>query len=99
MDKLTNIMKENKRLKPLINDIQTYLIVKKSWMKIVGAFMAKQISVSYVRRNTLYCESKNPCWIHDIALYQEQILQKIETLLNEKKIKKLKVLKKHKRRT
>ncbi len=66
-------------------------VLSKQWGAIFGV-LAKELSLGYIKGDTLVIYTQNAAWIHEISYYQEAFLAKISEALKAVVIKRIKVM-------
>ena len=93
MNNLENVFNDSRKDKGLIGDLRLSLYMRKKWEKVVGAFLAKEISFEYIKEGQCVVSITNPCWFSEINVYRQTILKNINASFSaKKKVRSLKVM-------
>ena len=92
MKTLDESFEKNKENRGLFKSLKESYMIKKNWKTIVGEQLEKQLVFLYLKQDECVVSAVNPCWIKEIAFYEKEIIQKLNTTLKRSpKIKRVKM--------
>ena len=73
----------------LIKQLQFSHMISKKWKTLVGSVLSKSLFFSYVKKDQCVIRINNPCWYTEIHVYEDKILENLNSVAKERKIRKL----------
>ena len=73
----------------LIKQLQFSHMIAKQWRTLVGSVLSKSLFFCYVKHDQCVIRINNPCWYTEIHIYEEKILEKLNSVAKGRKIRKL----------
>ncbi len=91
MDSLLNLLRQNKTVNRLMNEMEFERLVKKHWSDIFGN-MSDQIELVAIHDGLMIVSTENPIWLTELRHHEPVILANAAKIKGiGKKIKKIKI--------
>ncbi|SVB21343.1 uncharacterized protein METZ01_LOCUS174197 [marine metagenome] len=62
------------------------------WPKVVGKEISKVTEATYLKKGVMFIKTENPSWRNELMFQKEDIMKKINNLLNKNIIKDIKFI-------
>ena len=89
MKTLKSLLDKHRITGRLSSSVKLTKILTRHWDDIFG-MLSKNLSIGYLRKDTLTIYVKNPIWIQEIGFYEDKFVEKINDVLSEAKVPKIK---------
>ena len=87
MKVIKNLLYKQKKFSKIVEEATLNLKIKNEWSRIIGNILEKELKFSFIRNNCVHLLSKNPCWRHEIIIYESKILENINKYVDIEKQK------------
>ncbi len=87
MDSLGHIFNQDPLLKKIINFREIQTTLEANWDSIFGK-LASEMKLIFIKNSAVFISTNNPLWANEMLFFKEEILQKINGILEKKFTKK-----------